>query len=302
LIASAFIEYEAGVSLVVNPRFRNLWRRLVCRSPILGATSRLCALHVLSVAWFALSACRAPAPPQHEVASHASQRIAFSDPDDNGWGTAGELRFLELVTKGADRTQALPWIVLIHGMGDAPSPDWLEVVELDVPVRVIMPQAPYSYGTGYSWFNYNIHGDNPPDQLASGITSAMQRIEQLIESIPAHRRCVGRPIAMGFSQGGMLSYALATHAGPRVRFALPIAGFLPEPLWPTAPTPNAPPIRALHGTADQLVPIAGARALTKRLTQLGYDARLEEFANLGHSMSPELQARVHALLQPELHP
>jgi len=235
------------------------------------------------------------------VVNQAAQALPFREPDEHGWGSAGDLRFLEMVTKGADRSQALPWVVLIHGMGDAPSLDWLELVAVDVPVRVIMPQAPYPHGTGYSWFTYNIDGENPPQQLADGITSAMQRIEQVIDSVPLHRKCVGRPIAMGFSQGGMLSYALAVQAAPRVRFAVPIAGFLPEPLWPTAPTSNAPTIRALHGTADTVVPIAGARALTERLTQLGYDAQLVAFPNLGHSVSIELQARVNALLQPELH-
>lgn len=78
--------------------------------------------------------------------------------------------------------------------------------------------------------------------------------------------------------------------------------------WPrlacsTAPTPEPGrhvPIRALHGAADAVVDVAGARSLHARLRQLGYDATLEEFAGIEHSISPEMQNRINALLRERL--
>ena len=49
----------------------------------------------------------------------------------------------------------------------------------------------------------------------------------------------GKVVVTGFSQGGMLSYALALHHPELIEYALPISGMLPEVLWPTTPPPSA---------------------------------------------------------------
>ena len=48
------------------------------------------------------------------------------------------------------------------------------------------------------------------------------------------------------------------------------------------------PVRALHGTADTLVPIDAARAAVRHLAQTGYQAELREFDGVQHSITPEM--------------
>lgn len=264
---------------------------------------RFCALAGMACALLGACTQKSTNPGQARSAAPASAMLAsatprYVAPDEDGWGRAGELHFLELIEGSATRSQQLPMIVLLHGMGDRPHEGWLQSLSLGVPLRVIMPQAPIPHYQGFSWFDYDVRGHNPPEPLARGIARATELLAELLELVPAQRATVGLPLVAGFSQGGMLSYALALRQPDRLRFALPIAGLLPEPLWPVQPPQGKrPPIRALHGGRDAVVPTEGARALMQRLRELGYDAQLEEFAGVGHTISPDMQQRVNALLQ-----
>lgn len=230
----------------------------------------------------------------------AGREAGYRAPDSEGWGSAAGLEFLELVTPGASRTDKLPMFIIIHGMGDKPSSGWIDGFDFGRPARVIMPRALEPYHGGFSWFAYRAR-DNAPDALARGIAHAAERISALLQVLPAQRPTEGRPIVLGFSQGGMLSFALALRYPERLRFALPISGILPEPLWPkSGPKGARIPIRALHGTADDLVPYAPARELVQHLSALGYDASLEAFEGAGHTIDARMQTRANALLSEAL--
>ncbi len=234
----------------------------------------------------------APAPTTPRA---AATEAAFTAPDPDGWGSAAGVRYLEVVRGGARGDDVLPLVVMIHGLGDVAHDGWLP--GFDAPVRLVMPQAPTPYGDGFAWFEYRF-ADSRSEQLARGIADAADRLARAIESMRANRPTRGKPIVVGFSQGGMLSYALALHHPEVVRLAIPISGLLPEPLWPKQKAPGVayPPIRALHGDADDLVPIGAARALVARLGTLGFDATLAEHAGVPHHVTPAMAAEINATL------
>jgi phospholipase/carboxylesterase len=264
----------------------NSWRVLWLVSTVIAS----CAPHTPTPSGAAKGEPpRAPPPPAN-----------YSAPDTTGWGKAGSLRFLEIIPGGTPRDPRLPMLVMIHGMGDRPHADWLAGFDAGTPVRVIMPRAPTPYFDGFSWFNYTIGGPNDPAALAQGITRAADQLTELLDLLTQQRPTRGRPIVAGFSQGGMLSYALALQHPERMRLALPIAGMLPEPLWPTQSPTRRVPIRSLHGDADTIIDIHFARDLQARLNSLGYDASLEEFPGVDHAISPPMQDRINALLRERL--
>ena len=239
-----------------------------------------------------------PAPEtSKEPTGNAAQADAFQAPDADGFGRAAGLRYLEIV-QGEKADARLPMVVVIHGMGDRARADWLDAIGVTLPARFILPEAPNAYGDGYSWFGYKVRGDNPPGALADGIADAAERVARALEVLLKQRPTLGRPIVTGFSQGGMLSFALALRHPELVELAQPISGTLPEPLWPTARAADGrqPPIRALHGTADEIVPIDGPRALTAKLQALGYDATLKEFSDIGHHVSGQMTSQSHQTL------
>jgi phospholipase/carboxylesterase len=188
---------------------------------------------------------------------------------------------------------------VIHGLGDSPGPHWLDLVQLQRPARLIMPAAPTPYLDGFSWFPFRARGADPAE-LAHGISRAAAQLANALELLQRHRPTRGLPIVTGFSQGGMLSFALALRHPERLQLALPISGLLPEPLWPTGPAPRVPPIVALHGSADDLVPIAPTERLVAALEKHGYDVTLHRHAGVGHSISDAMRAQVAATLDAAL--
>ncbi|HKP62304.1 MAG TPA: dienelactone hydrolase family protein [Polyangiales bacterium] len=217
----------------------------------------------------------------------------FAPPDARGWGRVAEFDYLESVRSGARPDERLPMVVLIHGLGDEPRADWLDLVPQDVRARVIMPRGPMPYHRGYSWFPFEI-GEHRSASLAKTLGPRAQQLSAALQQLQARRPTRGLPIVCGFSQGGMLSFAMATRYPERFALALPISGGLPDALWPTRAPAGAArlPIRAVHGARDTIVPIEPTRELTARLRELGYDASLRELPELGHAISPEVRQQV----------
>jgi phospholipase/carboxylesterase len=73
--------------------------------------------------------------------------------------------------------------------------------------------------------------------------------------------------------------------------AFPASGLLPSGLWPSAwPEGFARPrVHAFHGSADDVVPVEGARATVRRLVALGVPATLTEYPGIGHTVSADMQ-------------
>jgi phospholipase/carboxylesterase len=246
---------------------------------------------------------RAPQPARPTPAASAAlddiAREPFTAPDDRGWGRAAGYEYLERTLGGGDPAAPMPMLILIHGLGDRPSHDWFAGADaIDTPLRLIMPQAPTPHGDGgFAWFPFRARG-NDPDALARGISAASDRLARAIAVLAARRPTRGAPIVAGFSQGGMLSYALALRHPEIVSFSHPISGLLPKPLWPASKPAGTryPPIAAMHGDADALVPIAGDRELSAHLRALGYDAQLREFPGVAHTITPAMNAHSVELL------
>jgi len=216
-------------------------------------------------------------------------------PDASGWGVAAGLKYLELVRGEASADEPLPLIIVIHGLGDRPHRDWLYAIDIDpkLKARMILPQAPTPYGQGYAWFPFRFQ-DRNDEALAGGISEAAARLTAMIEVLQAQRPTRGRVVVTGFSQGGMLSFALALSQPQKIQFALPISGELPPQLWPKEhPKRGAVPrMTALHGVADTVVSFEADEQLVQHLRGLGYPLSLVRYEGVGHRITEEMSARI----------
>lgn len=214
---------------------------------------------------------------------------------------APALRYLSFNLGGSEQQAELPMVIAIHGLGDTPQnfSHWL--VNLGLKLRLIVPQAPSSYGHGYSWFPYR--ADRTEHELAQGIASSRDRLEQLLDELERRFPTRGKPAVLGFSQGGMLSFALAAHAPERFSLVIPLGGLLPSELDP-APmaTPGSrPEVLAFHGVEDRIVPFAEAKRTTERLSTLGYVVHLQGYDGVGHQIPPPMRDAVFAKLREWAH-
>ena len=261
------------------------------RSNLLIKRSRLTlpTLAVLTLFLFSTPlACNRGAPASDTPPEPAPPTRSSAISKERGKGKAAGLHYVELIKGNARASDPLPMVVAIHGMGDEPRPDWVE--SFSVPARIILPQAPKPYGFGYSWFTYRT-ADGEPEKLGYEIRKAAIQLAQAVVELTRKRPTIGKPIVFGFSQGGMLSYALALHHPELFSHSFPISGFLPKPLWPKVrpkKPKDYPPIVSMHGTSDTVVPFDPDKRLISHLKRLGFKADLLVYDRVGHFITPEM--------------
>jgi phospholipase/carboxylesterase len=171
-------------------------------------------------------------------------------------------------------------IVVLHGWG-ANAMDLSGIVSmLNLPdYTFIFPNAPLSHPQvegGLMW--YDLQNEY------QGYEGSRQILQDWLNDLPeATGIPLSKTILSGFSQGA----AMALDVG----LSLPIAGIVAMSgyLHPIATQPSAPipPILMLHGLADEVVPIAWAKAGYKKLLDLGGSVDYQTF-EMGHEIRPEV--------------
>ncbi|MBX3222955.1 MAG: dienelactone hydrolase family protein [Labilithrix sp.] len=190
------------------------------------------------------------------------------------------VEMIELFPRDAD--EGSPLIVAIHGMGDRPDrwvADWRE---FPARVQIVLPRAFDPHGGGFSWFRFE---DGMTDaEFGAVVGSAEERLWRGIAKVAGKRRA----IVTGFSQGGILSFAIAArHPGEIVR-AFPVAGSCPGPILPQNKA-RAAPLLAFHGTADRVLDVKWGREAVNAFKEQGNEAELREYEGVGHTIT----SRIH---------
>ncbi len=191
----------------------------------------------------------------------------------------------------ADPDAPLPWIVALHGMGDRADRFVHAFDGWDGPaVRLTVAQAPEPRGPGFSWFPVRV-GEDRPDILTPAVEAQAAALASAFGVWDDTRAVDGPPIVTGFSQGGILSFALGLRHPDAIAAAVPVSGWLPDGLVPPHPPAGSTvPIRALHGTADTVLPFVPVRRGVDRLRAAGFDVTLQPFEGVGHAIPPAMRA------------
>jgi phospholipase/carboxylesterase len=207
-------------------------------------------------------------------------------------GKIGPFPYLEVIVgRPVHPDDPLPLVVLLHGRGNRPQIP-RGPLEAGIPFRMFLPQAPDPLGDGFTWLATPTI--DPDSQLFTRSLSG--RADQLAPAIEAFRRLrptLGKPIVMGFSQGGILTYALATRFPQHFGAAFPIAGWLPAALYPIhANNRDFPYIFAQHGQSDTVVPTGNDRETVRALRARGLHVDYREAPGVGHIVSPDMSNEV----------
>lgn len=225
------------------------------------------------------------------------------DPDADSTHVAAGVHYVvrTVGTTNAGAEQPLPTIIAIHGLGDTPEAFVSLYRGLRGPARIIalrgLDEYGGSFGTGWSWFPLRAR-DPDLEALGRAMTKSAARIAQAVAVLQETWPMRGKPIVTGFSQGGMLSFALAVQHPGLFSAAVPISGWLPPTLWPEkSPPANAPAIHAFHGTADPAVRFEPTREATKALADRGHQVELSAYPDVAHTISRQMFADYHAHLQ-----
>ncbi len=202
-------------------------------------------------------------------------------------GEIASVRYLEHMTGGARPGERVPMIVALHPMGGDPATFLPMLRRYRRRARIILPYG-HPNGGMYIWY------DSVRDDVAAPlVTREADRIAAALSALVAARPTVGKPLVTGFSQGGIMTFALAVTHPEALAAAFPISGLLPPSLYPSAalssrPRPaTLPAVIAFHGASDLAVPTQGARASIAELRRAGYTAQLREYAGVEHGTSTQ---------------
>jgi phospholipase/carboxylesterase len=183
-----------------------------------------------------------------------------------------------------------PTILALHGWG-ANALDLLALAPYLCGGRllVVCPQGTIEVpigpdAIGYGWFPLRLGG--PPDIPA--LLSARESVEDFLdESMKRYPIDLKKLVALGFSQGGALAYALGLNRPQRFAAVAAISTWLPDELVDRgllSSAKNKPAILVQHGARDDLVDVNRARESVEKLRELRLPITYREY-DIGHEIS-----------------
>lgn len=184
-----------------------------------------------------------------------------------------------------------PLLLLLHGYGSNEDDLFSFATELPEEYYIISARAPYDlqYGS-YAWYAINFNADQ--NKFSDHEQAKVSRdliagfIDELIDNYPIDAQKV---TLIGFSQGAILSYAVALSYPEKVQKVVAMSGYLNLEIVADDYLKNSfnnLKIFASHGTADQVIPVEWARKTPVIVEKLGINTTYKEYP-IGHGVAPQ---------------
>jgi phospholipase/carboxylesterase len=184
-----------------------------------------------------------------------------------------------------------PLLLLLHGYGSNEDDLFSFASELPETYYIISARAPYDlqYGS-YAWYAINFDADqnkfSDHEQAKVSRDLIVNFIDELIETYPIDAKDI---TLIGFSQGSILSYAVALSNPEKIKKVVALSGYVSEPILAENYKNNDfsnLSFFASHGTVDQVIPVEWARKTKPFLDALGIQSVYKEYP-VGHGVAPQ---------------
>jgi phospholipase/carboxylesterase len=184
-------------------------------------------------------------------------------------------------------------LVLFHGRG-ADERDLFPLLDAIDPGRRLLgvtPRGPLALPPGGAhWYAFYRMGYPDPETFSATFAVAGEWLDGL--GVPPERTVLG-----GFSQGGMMAYALALRRGrPRPAALIALSAFVPSvPGFELDLESPLSPVAIGHGIYDDVIGVEWGRAARDLFAEAGADVLYRE-SPIGHSIDPSFLAEIAAWL------
>lgn len=184
-----------------------------------------------------------------------------------------------------------PLLLLLHGYGSNEADLFSFASELPDEYYIISARAPYDmqYGS-YAWYAINFDADenkfsdHEQAKVSRDLIAAF--IDELIANYPIDESKIA---LIGFSQGAILSYAVALSYPEKIQKVVAMSGYLNLEIVADDYLKNNftnLKIFTSHGTVDQVIPIDWARKTPAIVEKLGIQLTYKEYP-IGHGVAPQ---------------
>lgn len=196
-----------------------------------------------------------------------------------------------LVKEPKVKLEKNPLILLLHGYGSNEQDLFSFASELPDEYYVVSARAPYDlqYGS-YAWYAINFDGNQ--NKFSDHVQAAKSRdlianfIDEIIATYPIDAQNV---TLLGFSQGTILSYAVALSYPEKVQRVVALSGYLNEEIIVDHYKENDfsnLKMFVSHGTVDQVVPLGWGNKAPGILNALHIPNEYKEYP-VGHGVHPQ---------------
>lgn len=182
-------------------------------------------------------------------------------------------------------------LLLLHGYGSNEDDLYSFAYDLPEDLLVISARAPLSLGFGgYAWYSIDFSANQ---EKFSDVMEAIHAREMIVGFIDELQQKYHfdqeKSMLLGFSQGAILSYAVALTYPDKIKNVLALSGYVFEDIIEFSPDNEA--IDSLrffcsHGTVDPVIPIQWARNSMDYLKKNSIIHDYHEYP-MGHGVSPQ---------------
>lgn len=184
-----------------------------------------------------------------------------------------------------------PAIIMLHGYGSDENdlfsfaeeiPDKFAVISLKAPISL----QPY----GNAW--YTIYFENNGGKFSDDKQAIAARdlvVKTINEAIEKYKLDSKNITLLGFSQGTILSFAIALSYPELIKNVIGLSGYINTEILKKDYQNNdysTLSVYTSHGSVDQVIPVDWARKTKPFLVNLGIDCTYSEFP-VGHGVSPQ---------------
>lgn len=201
------------------------------------------------------------------------------------------LSLYHLVREPKVKQEKNPLLLLLHGYGSNEEDLFSFAAQLPDEYFIISARAPYNLSPyGHAWYAINFDEDmnkfSDEDQAIESRDLIATFIDELIAAYPIDNEKV---TLIGFSQGAILSYAVALTYPEKIARVAALSGYLnADIIEKDFQHKDISKLRFFisHGMVDQVIPVEWARKAPEFLKTLGLTEEYHEYP-IGHGVAPQ---------------
>ena len=197
---------------------------------------------------------------------------------------------LDHIIRESSRKENAPLLIMFHGYGSDENDLFSFASELPEAFFIISVKAPYPIQPfGNAWYAINFDAekgkwsDNEQARESRDIISTF--IDEAIDAYPVDSNNV---TLLGFSQGTILSYAVALSNPEKIKNVIALSGYINQDLFEMDSNKDYSHLNfyCSHGSVDQVIPVDWARQTPKFMKRHGINHVYSEFP-VGHGVAPQ---------------
>ncbi|GGD05753.1 alpha/beta hydrolase [Hyunsoonleella pacifica] len=199
---------------------------------------------------------------------------------------------LDYVLRPSSLTENTPLLIMLHGYGSDENDLFSFASELPEELLIVSAKAPYPMQPfGNAWYAINFDAEKGKWNDNVQAKQSIDLISKFIDELKNEYNSINKNniTLLGFSQGSILSYALALTYPEKIKNIIALSGYINKDILPE--NLNDKEYSNLdfycsHGSVDQVIPPDWARQTQPFLDALNVKNTYSEFP-VGHGVAPQ---------------